>query len=182
MAASSLPTQAIEQRLAAEHAAAYGWALHCCDGDPDDAADVLQATYMKVLSGQAVFGARAQFRTWLFGVVRFTALEMQRRRRREIAFAAPGVPEDVARVPDATATDGALLAAERTARIAEAIAQLPTRQREVLHLVFYQECTVAEAAVAMGVSVGAARVHYDRAKQRLRTLLGDGPDAREQLA
>ena len=38
-------------------------------------------------------------------------------------------------------------------------------------LVFYQELSVAEAASVLGISVGTARTHYQRGKQRLRELL-----------
>jgi RNA polymerase sigma-70 factor (ECF subfamily) len=49
---------------------------------------------------------------------------------------------------------------------------LPERQRDVLHLVFYQDLTIAQAAEVLGVALGTARVHYERGKARLRALLG----------
>ena len=56
-----------------------------------------------------------------------------------------------------------------------ALEQLPDRQREVLILVFYQEMTIKEAAKSMEVSIGSARVHYDRGKKKLRAILSDEP-------
>ncbi len=54
---------------------------------------------------------------------------------------------------------------------------LTARQREILHLVFYQELSVQEAAEVLGMPVGTARTHYERGKTRLRAML-----AGEELA
>ncbi len=173
--ATAVPAHAppeLEAALHALHEASFGWARSCCNGDPDDAADVLQTSYCKVLSGTATFAGRSSFQTWLFGIIRFTALEHRRRIGRELPFADIAEPESPAQ-----AADDMLIEAETVAALREALGRLPERQREVLHLVFQQELSVADAAEAMGVSVGTARVHYDRGKKRLRVLLAGGhPD------
>ena len=51
------------------------------------------------------------------------------------------------------------------------MAKLPARQREVLHLVFYQDLTIEEAAKVLNISLGTARTHFERGKSRLRGLL-----------
>lgn len=41
-----------EQRLEELHPASFGWAVQCCGGDRQEAEDVLQTTYLKVLDGR----------------------------------------------------------------------------------------------------------------------------------
>jgi len=66
---------------------------------------------------------------------------------------------------------------ETQALFQSAMKSLPRRQREALHLVFYQDLSLSEAAEVMGISIGSARQHYDRGKKRLRECLGQTESA-----
>jgi RNA polymerase sigma factor (sigma-70 family) len=152
------------------HPASFGWALACCHGRRDEAEDVLQSVYLKVLSGKARFDGKSAIKTWLLAVVRTTASEQRRSRwLRHLAFTRwlAGRPEPA----DANDAEAADLRSEACRHVREAVSQLPARQRQVLHLVFYEELTVEQAAHVLGVSVGTARTHFDRGKRKLRTLL-----------
>lgn len=159
----------LERELDRVHTAAFGWALACCAGDRVNAEDVLQTSYLKILDGRARFDGRSSFRTWLFGVVRRTAAEARRRERWGRWLPLAGASATVRDGKPDSAT--ALVRSEDSRRLELALGKLPARQREVLHLVFYQELTIAEAALVLGVSVGSARTHYERGKQSLRLLL-----------
>ena len=165
--------EALELELARLHPATVGWAIACCAGDRSAAEDALQASYLKILDGRARFDGRASFRTWLFAVVRNTAAELRRRAalRRLLPLSALGDAPDGR--PDAAT---ALARGDASRRLEAALATLSRRQREVLHLVFYQELTISEAADVAGVSLGTARTHYERGKAALKKLLKEEPE------
>ena len=73
--------RAIADQLEALHPDAFGWALHCCAGDHGRAEDVLQNAYLKLAQQRAQHDGRSSFKTWWFGVIRFTAHEEFRRLR-----------------------------------------------------------------------------------------------------
>ncbi len=162
----------LEEQLEHHHRAAYGWALTCCRWDRLMAEDVLQASYLKVLDGRAAFAARSTFRTWLFGVIRRTALEHRRRgalrRLVPLHLLTGGAEPRVVETDPATALERQEMARQLTA----ALAVLPGRQRELLHLVFYEDMSIRQAAEVLDIGLGTARTHYERGKRRLRELLG----------
>jgi RNA polymerase sigma-70 factor (ECF subfamily) len=156
--------------LERHHAMSYGWALSCCSSNPTDAEDILQTVYQKILEGRARYDGRAAFKTWLFAVIRNTAAS--ERRRSWIRFLRLGGYQKEHEKDFQSADDGvALEGAERIELFRATLGRLPRRQREILHLVFYQDLTVEAAAKAMGVSLGSARTHYDRAKKQFAQLL-----------
>lgn len=158
-------------QLAAIHAASYGWALACCERRAHDATDVLQDAYAKVLSGAARFDGRSSLKTWFFGVVRRTAQEHRRSGVVRWLFPERARATAEAAAPSQRAADASLADRELATVVAAALAQLSPKQREVLHLVFYEELSIAEAAAIMGVSLGTARLHYDRGKKNMHALL-----------
>jgi len=163
----------IELRLQLErvHADCFGWAMACCGRDSDDAEEVLQTVYLKVLDGRARYDGRSSFRTWLFGVIRHTAASERRKawlRRLLLERKADNLKPESTVSPDVE-----LDRDSRRDGLHRALADLAARQREVLQLVFYHELTVEEAATVMGISTGSARTHYARGKARLATLLAD---------
>src|SRR5260221_6672954 len=152
----------LEQQLQANHAASFAWTMACCDRDRDDAEDVLQTVYVKVLDGKARFEGRAAFRTWLFAVIRRTAAAHRRTRwLRRLRF----LQDDTDHADGHESAERQLVRSERAAALLRALTRLARRQREVLELVFYHDMTIEQAGQTLGISIGSARVHYQRGKK-----------------
>jgi len=153
----------LESTLETLHPASFGWALSCCRRDRQEAEEVLQMSYLKIIEGKARFDGRSSFKTWLFAVIRRTALERFRWQRvRRIVFLETSPP---------ARPDQILESSERTERLLRALDAISRRQREVVELVFYHDMTIEEAAQSLGISIGSARVHYERSKRRLLAIL-----------
>ena len=157
----------MREQLEEIHQASYGWAMSCCSRDQSEAEVVLQTVYLKILEGKARFDGKSSFKTWLFSVIRRTAAD---RRRRKILsrLRLVGYGSNTDEISSAERPDETIYRSQLQEIFGRALADLPARQREVLQLVFYHDFTIAGAAEVMGVSLGAARTHYERGKARLR--------------
>jgi len=168
-------TGEIEPSLERIHGSSYGWALACCRFDRQEAEEVLQAAYLKAIEGKARFNGHSTLRTWFFGVVKTTAAE--HRRSGMVRRLALGRWAERRPAPAPAATPEALSSAsEMERRLRQALLELSPRQRDLLHLVFYEELSIAEAAEILRLPIGTARTHYERGKARLRQLLDGAGD------
>lgn len=141
-------------------------------GNRADAEEVAQETFLRLWARAADWqdgGARVP--TWLHGV----ALNLCRdrlRRRREAPMDDAGEPVSPDPQPDAS-----LQRQDVAARVAQALARLPERQREAIVLCHYGELGNAEAAALLGLSVEALESLLARGRRRLREILRDeAPD------
>lgn len=156
---------ALKAELEKLHPASFGWALSCCRRDTAEAEEVLQTVYLKILQGKAVYRGQSKLQTWLFAVIRKTAISERRKQWIRALMPIAGTTS-----ADAGQFESAVERSEMQQRFQQALAQLPARQRETLHLVFYQDLSLSEAADVMNISVGSARRHYERGKKRLRAV------------
>lgn len=159
---------ALQRQIEDLHAASYSWSLACCRYHRAEAEDVLHTAYLKVLGGRARWDGRASLKTWLFAIIRRTAIDRYRRQ----LVATLGLAELFRAPPEpASGPFESAAAREQHVLVRRALVRLAARQREVVELVFYHDLTLELAAGVMGVSVGTARRHYDRAKTRLGEML-----------
>ena len=163
----------LKDELEKLHSASFGWALSCCRRDHAEAEEVLQTVYLKIFEGKARYRGEASLKTWLFAVIRKTAIgEYRKRVLRNLVFLGSG--EKPSEGPAVTEAPTTAFEKSETAKLFRvALAKLPPRQREALHLVFYQDLSLREAADVMGISIGSARQHYERGKKHLREWLSE---------
>lgn len=145
--------------LQTHHADAFLWATHCCHYDQEEGKEVLQQAYVKILEKKAVYKEKATFKTWLFSVIRFTAIDYVKKKKtfeslEKVKIGIEDPPYEVA-----------------TIDYKEVLKKLPERQHQVLLLAFYHEMTLAEIATITGLHIGTIRTHYERGKQGMRNLL-----------
>ena len=163
------PTNSIKHQLEKYHAESFGWAMCCCQRNEAEAEEILQATYLKILEGKARYNNRSAFKTWLFSVIRNTAIDWHRKKQRRLKWLNGQRQEQEAFYPP---TQEVLMQKELAEIVKEALSRLSGRQSELLQLVFYHDLSIEEAAEIIGISVGAARTHYHRGKQKLKCWLG----------
>ncbi len=140
-------------------------------GDEATAEEVVQEVFLLVIRGPAGYeAARGSFGAWLLGVARNHVLRILERRPR---LSGEAEPDDEA--PD-TAADvlAALLARESTEALHRAILRLPAAYREVLALCDLEEVDYADAARALGCSIGTIRSRLHRARNLLAAKLSAG--------
>ena len=127
--------------------------------------DLLQTTFLSFVRARQRYVSTAGVRAWIFSIGANAARDAMRRRgvRREEPLGA-----EVDRLEGAVDNprDPAM-----TRAIEEALRQLPPDQREAVLLHKLHGLSFPEVAVALGTSVGAAKVRAHRGYQRLKTLL-----------
>ncbi len=151
------PTQ-LEKLIKELHTDAYLWARQCCNFHDWLAKDVLQQVYLKILEGKAKYNEKSSVKTWLFAVIRYTAIENLKKESKLYPI------EEGIKIEAEAET-------ESDFNHEKLMQQLPEKQREVLLLMFYHELTLEKSAEVMGIHVGTVRTHYDRAKKNLKTLI-----------
>jgi RNA polymerase sigma factor (sigma-70 family) len=131
------------------------WALLAYTGDPESASDALAESFARALASRA---SMRDLSAWVWRVAfRVATTEMKRERP------APQVEPSYEIDPQAF-------------EVLHALGSLSRNQRAVVVLFYYADRPTKEIAQLLGMSAPTVSVHLHRARQRLRTLLGDEHD------
>ena len=141
-------------------------------GNPDDAAEVTQETYIRLLRSIRSFRGEAKFSTWLYRVtssVAITSLRRRARRRNEVPLESEEWQDWHA--PASSEPGAELDRRELAGRLDEALRSLPDGYRAVVVLRDVYGLPLDEVGTQLGISEGAAKVRLHRARQRLKEML-----------
>ncbi len=136
--------------------------------DVEDAADLTAEIFLAAIDASRRYrGDAAAPRAWLYGIARLVVAGHHRSSARTLQM----TRRIDAREPlddDATERIVARLDSERDARrLYESLAALPEPQRAVVELVAVDGLSLTEAAGALGITAGNARVRFHRARRTL---------------
>jgi RNA polymerase sigma-70 factor (ECF subfamily) len=155
--------------------------------DPQQVADLTAEVFHEVIrSAHTYHAGRGSEQAWLYGIAR-NVLASERRqavRRLRAEQGAAGrrllEEDDIARLEERIDAEGA------ARRLREALSGLPDGERAVVELVAVDGLSLTDAAAALGIRPGTARVRMHRARRAARDALaspedtaGSPPDATE---
>ncbi len=142
------------------------------------AADLAAETFVTAFARRSAYRAETDdARPWLYGIAHNLLRNQLRAERRQLAaYARHGV--DPLADPDAavafSTADTRADSAAVSARLAQVLAAMPSRDRNVLLLYAWADMSYAEIGQAMNIPVGTVRSRLSRARRQLRGLANDG--------
>jgi RNA polymerase sigma-70 factor (ECF subfamily) len=150
-------------------------------GDPIEAQDLAQQVFVRVYRAAGSYRATAQFRTWMFTIVRNLVFNEHRRRSRAtfVSLHPPegetshGVGASGLDLPDLAnkKPDEFYLQQEMLKKVDDAILALPDQQRLAIVLRRYDEFSYEQIAEILKTSVPATKSLLFRARETLRLAL-----------
>ena len=129
-------------------------------GNPPASEDLVQDTFYRVLKYRRTYKPGTSFRTWMYQIARNVRADRFARQREEIDL-------DAAPVPTVLPVDLAD-SEQQTARLKQALMDLPQDKRELLLLSRYQGLKYEDIAKLLDCEVGTVKVRVHRALQELR--------------
>jgi RNA polymerase sigma-70 factor (ECF subfamily) len=146
-------------------------------GDPSEAEDALQETFLSVFRGLPSFRGDSGIGTWIYRIAANASLTRLRRRKDTVSLdesAEDGGEPQIAQPSDVWDWDPeqAALTGEVRQVMAQAVAELPDTLRIVFLLRDVEDMSADEVASALRLTVPAVKSRLHRARLFLRDRLG----------
>lgn len=130
------------------------------------AEDLTSDVFLKVYSKLDTFDdTKASISTWIYRIAQNTLIDYFRTRK-----VYSEVPEDIS---EESEIDDELLANETLDALADALTELPERDRDLIILHYYHNFTLKEAAARLGMSYSNAKLVHNKSLVVLERLMSE---------
>ena len=169
--------------LVERHSRAVYRLAHRMTGNPSDAEDVVQETFLKAYKQLGRFESRANFGTWLHRIAVNCSIDLIRSRphresshdTNDLEHFTPIEAADAGR----TSPERLMLSTEVKHRIEEAMGALSQMERAAFILRHFEGHSIDEISGSLGLKTNAAKHSIFRAVRKMRTALEPFVDAEE---
>lgn len=139
------------------------------------AEDVFMKATLKAWRAIKTFNQKSSYRTWLFSIARYTALDELRKKksRKEVSADEEESGFEIGRLEDVTTSSPGknIEDEERNKLVTAAIQNLPETHRSVVLLYYYQNFQYSEIAKTLDISIGTVMSRLHNAKRKLAKIL-----------
>ena len=136
-------------------------------GDPDDAQDIAQETFIRAFHALDRFDAQRPLRPWLLRI----ATNLSHNRRRSIARYLAALVRFSQETPQAFSSIDSGSLSEESEALWQALQRIKWQFRVVIYLRYFLEMSEAETAAALGVAQGTVKSRMSRALSQLREVI-----------
>jgi RNA polymerase sigma-70 factor (ECF subfamily) len=143
-------------------------------GSADDAAEVAQETFIRVLRSLGTYDPDRPLRSWIFKIASNLSLDVIRRRKRRPVSIESLSDEDgpsIEAVDPGPAPDEGMRLEWAAERFEALVAELPEHYRAILHLRYREGLAYEEIAETLEMPLGTVKVRLHRAHEMIRRKL-----------
>jgi RNA polymerase sigma-70 factor (ECF subfamily) len=144
-------------------------------GNPQEAEDLTQDIFVRLIHRSAYDPRRGSLRTFLSILTRSRALDRVRSRQRETLRSKQQQQTDASGSVSSVAMDE-LSQQEQTQEVQAALAQLSAQQQQLLKMSYYEGLTQTTIAERLGLPLGTVKSKVRRSLLKLREILQDQLD------
>ncbi|PKG86003.1 RNA polymerase subunit sigma-70 [Colwellia sp. 75C3] len=146
----------------------YNYALRMVN-NPTDAMDLMQDIFIALFRSLDKFRGECPFKNWLFKIAHYRCLEFYRRKRPMQSLDDVPEQEDA----DTVCLEKDLHIQQQSSALLEAMQNLPVKQKLVVELKFFQQCTFEDISQQLGISTNTAKSQLYSALDKLKMQLTD---------
>jgi len=138
--------------------------------DHDDANDVIQNTFIKVWKALHGFREDSQLYTWLYRIATNESITFLNQKKRKFLIPLSDVEHELS---SHLSNDVYFSGDQIQLKLQQAVLKLPTQQRIIFNMKYFDGMKYEEISAVLNVTVGALKASYHHAVKKIEKYLGN---------
>lgn len=146
-------------------------------GNSDDAADLLQETFLKVYLKLDSYNPKYTFGQWVYTIARNTFIDYTRKRRDDVSIdSLAGGYSGISPSAEAPTPEESYINRQQRTQLEQYMAKMTPRYRRLIELRFFRDYSYEEIAKELVLPLGTVKTQIHRAREQLCRFIIENSD------